>query len=1118
MSDTATILEKLEDYTQREPHAAILFDETHTSGITYAQLDDMSGRIYAWLKEEGIGKDQFVLINLPRGIMPVISMIGVWKAGAAWALVEDTYAPERIEYIRKDCGCTAELNAGNWDRIMALEPLSGYEKADSHDAAYAIYTSGTTGNPKGVLHEYGNLERAVNSVMLDGKSPLRDGQNVATLSPLNFVASVIVVLFTLNTFKVKNYIASYATIKNPVELGKLLLTKKINAIFLTPSYARMFGNNKSPYLEKLFVGSEPANDLYMDGLELINIYACSESGCAMGVFRIDRPYPVCPIGRPVLTKDARIILFDEDGREVTEPGETGEFCFENPYVRGYINLPEATQRAFVDGIYHSGDLAKQDENGNYILLGRKDDMIKINGNRIEPAEIEAAVKDELGIDWCAAKGFETDGRSFLCAYYTADVSFDADELRKKLQERLPSYMIPAYFIRIDQIPLKPNGKLDRKALPAPQIEVRRENYAAPENEVQEKLCTAMAGVLKLEQMGIHDDFYELGGDSLKAIELVSSCDLPGLSTAEIFQGRTPSKIAELYEKAQAENAEGSPETRNAEAMKKAHPLTTEQQYMVDYQLYTPASTMYNLFSMMKVDKNLISMEEASRMMKESIAAHPSLMTTFFWNEDGVLMQKYTPEILTDIEVEQLSEFEMEFVKDTLVYPFKIVGGKLHRCRIFETEKNGYIFFDVHHSVFDGTSMKVFMNSVRNALFGTPQEPDYYYLMLDRREHAEGTENFEESRRYFEDRYGNTEWSSYPRTDHMSRDNETGELAADLGIEQEEMSVVEQKNRITRNEFFITVGALATSFYNNAPNIRLSWIYNGREDMQLMKTVGLLFRDLPVGIRFRDTLSIKDVYKDVHEQVSLGIEHCVYPYVELHDEVATKETAYLLYQQDIRDMNGLDDLNIEMVDVRQNQAASQTILDMQILDGEEGLMLAVDFAASRYKESSMLHFMQIFVGIAHILVENPDAELTVGQIRAKLAEQAAEESGDGEHESFSGSGARGGQQSDLIKLGERVLAAKGLADGMKLLPGMMMPLAGAAHPLPGMMMPLAGAAHPLAGAAHPLAKEVMPLATGHVPASITMAPNIVKLGIAGVKLERKKKKARHGFNVMFRRKR
>jgi acyl-coenzyme A synthetase/AMP-(fatty) acid ligase len=198
MSDTATILERLEDYTQREPNAAILFDETHTGGITYAQLDDMSGRIYAWLKEEGIGKDQFVLINLPRGIMPVIYMIGVWKAGAAWALVEDTYAPERIEYIRKDCGCKLELTESLWETIMETEPLSGHEAVDPHDAAYAIYTSGTTGNPKGVLHEYGNLERAIDSIRINGETPFDGRDSLALLAPLNFVASVIVILKALS--------------------------------------------------------------------------------------------------------------------------------------------------------------------------------------------------------------------------------------------------------------------------------------------------------------------------------------------------------------------------------------------------------------------------------------------------------------------------------------------------------------------------------------------------------------------------------------------------------------------------------------------------------------------------------------------------------------------------------------------------------------------------------------------------------------------------------------------------------------------------------------------------------------------------------------------------------
>ena len=165
------IIEKLEQYTRRKPDEAILYDDAHTKGITYAQLRDMSGRVYAFLKANGIGREDFVLLNLPRGVMPVIAMVGVWRAGAAWALVEDTYAPERISYIREDCGCRFELNAANWADVMRTEPLEGYEKPDDHDAAYAIYTSGTTGNPKGVLHEYGNLGRAIDSIRLDGEIP-----------------------------------------------------------------------------------------------------------------------------------------------------------------------------------------------------------------------------------------------------------------------------------------------------------------------------------------------------------------------------------------------------------------------------------------------------------------------------------------------------------------------------------------------------------------------------------------------------------------------------------------------------------------------------------------------------------------------------------------------------------------------------------------------------------------------------------------------------------------------------------------------------------------------------------------------------------------------------------
>ena len=978
------ILEKLKKYTELKPDEAIMFDDAHAKGITYAQLDDMSGRVYAFLKQNKIGREDFVLLNLPRGVMPIIAMVGVWKAGAAWALVEDTYAPERINYIRKDCGCKFELNADNWGEVMHTEPLSGYETPDMHDAAYAIYTSGTTGNPKGVLHEYGNLDRAIESIKVGGEIPFNEHDRLALLAPMNFVASVIVILAALNVFCGKTYVVSYATIKNPAALAKFFLMKRITITFLTPSYVRKLGDKTGPFLRMLFVGSEPANNIYNKNLDLINIYACSESGFAVGVFRIDQSYETCPIGQPAVA--TKIIRLNEEGQEVKDD-EIGELCFENPYVRGYLNLPEETTKAFVNGIYHTGDLARRDPSGDYVLLGRSNDMIKINGNRIEPAEIEAAVKTVLGIDWAAARGFEENGKSFLCAYYIADVEVDTEKLRGEMMKRLPYYMIPSYYIHINEVPLKANGKLDRKALPKPDISDFRSDYVEPETETQKTLCAAMAKVLKLDRVGLNDDFYEMGGDSLASIEMITESNLPGLTAGQIFRGRTPEKIAELYEEALAKGNGVDPDEENAESLQEVHALTREQLYMFDYQLYTPASTMYNLFSVMKLDKEIFEPEKLAAALEAAIRNHPALLTMFDYNNDGELVQCYRPDLMNPINVEKLNEFEFRFVKDSLVYPFKLIGGRMSRCRVFETEKAVYVFFDVHHSLFDGTSLKVFLGSIAKAYMGIPLDQDYYYLMLRQREEAEKTDFYEESRRYFEEKYDSVKWSSYPKTDYDSRENEMGELITPLGIEQAEMAEAERSFRISRNEFFITVAAMAIALYNKVYDVKLSWIYNGREDLQMMSTVGLLFRDLPVGLRLRNEMTLRDVFADVHDQVQKGIEHSCYPYVDLHNQVANGESAYLLYQQDIRDMGGMEGFDVETVDVRQNQAASQTILDMEILDGADGLQLMIDYAASRYKDTSIEAFRDIYVRVAKTLVESRGQEdITIGGLQKLFNER------------------------------------------------------------------------------------------------------------------------------------
>ena len=279
-----------------------------------------------------------------------------------------------------------------------------------------------------------------------------------------------------------------------------------------------------------------------------------------------------------------------------------------------------------------------------------------------------------------------------------------------------------------------------------------------------------------------------------------------------------------------------------------------------------------------------------------------------------------------------------------------------------------------------------MGNIGKAYMGMMPDPDYYYLMLAQREEMVKTDFYDESRKYFENLYEGTEWSCYPNIDHQSRENELGEIFVPLGIEQAQMSAMERQYRISRNEFFIAIAMLAISIYNKKNDIKISWIYNGREDMQSMSTVGLLFRDLPVGVHLNDKATIRDIFADIHNQVQGGIEHSCYAYVDKHNQVGN-ECAYLLYQQDIRDMGGADGMNIETVDIRQNQAASQTILDMEILDGKEGLILMIDYAASRYTQESMEKFRDLFVMTAQALVtHNSQKDVTVAELKNKLTDK------------------------------------------------------------------------------------------------------------------------------------
>ena len=943
-----------------------LYDELTPKGVSYEQLRDISGRVYAYLKAHNIGREDFVLIKLPRGVQAVMAMNGVWRAGAAFVLVEDTYAPDRIDFMYKDCNCKLAITSEVWEEIKHYEPLDGYEETHPHDAAYAVYTSGTTGNPKGVLHEYGNLERCIQSFEFEGEQVAFQGARFALASPLNFLPSIMACFYALYRGRVKNFILSYATIKNPMALIKFLVTRKISLFFLTPTYARKFKGRTGPFLKTMIVASEPANNFYLSGVKNINMFSHTEGGIITSMFHIDREYEVCPVGKPQVDIKHRIV--DENGNDVAI-GEIGEYIFEVPYTRGYINLPEETARAFKDGFFHTADLAKFLPDGNVVVCGRKNDMIKINGNRIEPAEIEATIRSILKIDWCAVRGFVDDEHSYICAYYLDDISFDADDLRTQMQRCLPHYMIPACFTKIDTIPVKPNGKMDRSALPKPEIQNIERKYKEPTNEIEASLCNAMQKVLHMEQIGIDDDFYEMGGDSLSSMEMLIESGLPGLDVGCIFRGRTPCKIAQLYTEHIENRDPDGDEALNELAKQEEHKLTPEQLDYFNYQSYIPNSTMYNLFKMIRFDKDVVDLERMAKAIEMAIKNHPSLCTTLQYNENGDLIQKYNPKMSVEIKPEKISEDELGKIKDNLVAPFKLINAPLFRCRLFETENYAYLFFDVHHLVFDGTSVNIFLNSIMNAYIGAPLETDYYYLVLTRRKQIEFTDFYQESRQYHENTYGNIKWTTYPKFDRITEENKLGSLSCSETISPAHISSVEKKFMVSRNELFLAVALLTIAINTNKNDVHVSWVYIVRDDLSSTHSTGLLCRELSVALQLQNKTNLRDIFTEIHKQVRNGIKYSCYPYMATIPQDEEGDIACVIYQRDLRKVENFMGINVETVEIAHNNAAAQSVLDIQIFDSEEELEYVFEYAASRYEQETMNEFKSLFKRIVVSIVSN-----------------------------------------------------------------------------------------------------------------------------------------------------
>lgn len=570
------ITQMIEEQCKKTPDAiAVTFGD---SFITYKELNEKANQLARHMRDLGIGRNSIVGIMLPRSLEVLISIFAILKTGACYIPIDPSFPKNRIDYMLENSHCNLVLC---FDSSYEFEHMLNV-KLDTNtmlysgdctnlnivnlptDPSYIIYTSGSTGNPKGVMLNHMALTNLTNSLnnSVEFLENSYGNMAMASITTISFDIFIFETLICLQK-GLKIVMANKDEQVTPKLLDDLIEKHDVKAIQMTPSRMQIFIDNKAqmPHLNNLkfitLAGEALPDKLLAQILELGDItvyngYGPSEA-TVFSTFTDITSYPKVNIGRPIA--NTQIYILDKD-LNVCPIGVPGEIYIAGDGVGiGYVNNEEVTKERFLEDkfntsekYYRTGDLAKYLPNGEIAYIGRIDNQIKIRGLRIELNEIEKWILKFPNINKTIVTARQDEqNRTFLIAYLVVTNRIPITNLRSYLGNNLPRYMVPSYFIVLDGLPYLPNGKVDKKALPLPNLSAFKTDrkYYAPRNELEIKIANAFQKVLGISPISIKDNFFELGGDSLLAmslqIELMKIAN--NITYSDIFMYSTVEELA-----------------------------------------------------------------------------------------------------------------------------------------------------------------------------------------------------------------------------------------------------------------------------------------------------------------------------------------------------------------------------------------------------------------------------------------------------------------------------------------------------------------------------------------------------------------------------------------------
>jgi len=748
-----TVVDLFEAQVQASPEAvALVFEETQ---LSYAELNARANRLAHALIERGVGPDVLVALCVERSIDMVVGLLGILKAGGAYVPLDPDYPAERLAFMLADSAAPLLLTqsaladtlpAGGADVILLDAPAAFAERPADNPArrtgpdhlAYAIYTSGSTGRPKGALNAHRGLSNRL--LWMQAHFRLTPDEAILQKTPFGFDVSVWEFYWPL-IVGARLVLARPGGHGDPAYLCGLIDAQGIGTVHFVPSMLRAFldaGQRPTALARIVCSGEALGRDLQdacfarLPGVELHNLYGPTEAAVDVTAWRCrdDDPHPTVPIGRAIA--NTRIHVLDRR-LQPTPPGVPGELCIAGVQVGcGYLNRPELTAEKFVavelfgqtERIYRTGDLARWRPDGHLEYLGRLDHQVKLRGFRIELGEIESVLAQHPQVREAAVVLHEHAGNPALAAYLTVDSESAsaspavgdpaslAAVLRPWLKTRLPDYMVPASFTVLDAFPLTPNGKLDRRALPAP--DALQAGAGRPLASETERLLVALWGdVLKTGVASAAADFFALGGHSLLATRLAArirdafTVELP---LKILFERPTLADLAAWLD-GQARGDTLPPIVPQAPQAARV-PSYAQQRLWFLAQL-EGASATYNIPTALTL-RGTLDVAALRRTFQALVARHQSLRLVFPAVEGAPSVAELPADAplvvvvdLTDLApAEQPAEVARRARAHALA-PFDLAAGPLLRLELLLLSADTQVLLlNLHHIVADGWSMGV----------------------------------------------------------------------------------------------------------------------------------------------------------------------------------------------------------------------------------------------------------------------------------------------------------------------------------------------------------------------------------------------------------------------------